>query len=227
MPVINIILSSTNYAWARLSTVILLGVFYWRMHSTWKCFFFPIFIIRKITSIGSLNDLFWKRHLHWQTTLNSTTVNIAWVALPFKDQKAADTIRRQLNDLWSKINVSFQPVFLSKKLEHELKITEKKPSIVNQQRVVYQFKCSFCDENYIGFTMRHLHERCEEHKFNSSSIKKHFNNQHDCLPDNINQHFTVLRKTKNDSLIYEMLYIRELPPSRNVQSDSIKAKLFV
>ena len=26
------------------------------------------------------------------------------------------------------------------------------------------------------------------------SIKKHFNNQHDCLPDNINQHFTVLRK---------------------------------
>ena len=33
----------------------------------------------------------------------------------------------------------FQPVFLSKKLEDELKITEKKPSIVNQQRVVYQF----------------------------------------------------------------------------------------
>ena len=71
-------------------------------------------------------------------------------------------------------NVSFQPVFLSNKLQDELKITEKKPSIVNQQRVVYQFKCSFCDENYIGFTMRHQHERCEEHKFNSSSIKKHF-----------------------------------------------------
>ena len=96
--------------------------------------------------------------------------------------------------------------------------------IVNQQRVVYQFKCSFCDENCIDFTMRHLHERCEEHKFDSSSIKKH----HDCLPD-INQHFTVLRKckTKHDCLIYEMLCIRELSPSLNVQSDSIKAKLFV
>ena len=80
------------------------------------------------------------------------------------------------------LNVSFQPVFLSKKLEDELKITEKKPSIVNLQRVVYHFKCSFCDENYIGFSMRHLHERCEEHKFNSSSIKKHFTNKHDCLP---------------------------------------------
>ena len=111
------------------------------------------------------------------------------ISLPFKDQKAADTVRRQLNDLGSKINVSFQPVLLSKKLEDELKITEKKPSIVNQQRVVYQFKCSFCDENYyIGLiTMRHLHEQ----KFNSSSIKKHFTNKHDCLPDNINQHFTV------------------------------------
>ena len=81
----------------------------------------------------------------------------------FDGQKAADTVRRQLNDLGSKINVSFQPVFLSKKLEDELKITEKKPSIVNQQRVVYQFKCSFCDENYTGFMTRHLHERCEEH----------------------------------------------------------------
>ena len=153
-----------------------------------------------------------------QTTLNSTAVKIARIALPFKDQKAADTVRRQLNDLGSKINVSFQPVFLSKKLEVELKIAEKKPSIVNQQRVVYQFKCSFCDENYIGFTMTHLHERCEEHKFNSSNIKKHFTNKHDCLPDNINQHFKVLRKckTKHDCLIYEMLYIWELSPSLNV-----------
>ena len=102
-------------------------------------------------------------------------------------------------------------------------IIEKKPSIVNQQRVVYQFKCSFCDENYIGFTMRHLHERCEEHKFNSSSIKKHFNNQHDCLPDNINQHFTVLRKCKikQDCLIYEMLYIMELSPSLRLCSIGI------
>ena len=58
-----------------------------------------------------------------QTILNSTTVKIAQIALPFKDQKAADTVRRQLNDLGSKINVSFQPVFLSEKLEDELKIT--------------------------------------------------------------------------------------------------------
>ena len=34
------------------------------------------------------------------------------------------------------MNISFPPVFLNKKIEDELKITEKKPSIVNQQRVV-------------------------------------------------------------------------------------------
>ena len=89
--------------------------------------------------------------------------------------------------------------------------------------------CKIYDENYIGFTMGHPHERCEEDKFNSSSIKKNFTNKHDFLPDNIIQHFKVLRKckTKHDCLIYEMLYIRELSPSLNVQSDSIKAKLFV
>ena len=80
-----------------------------------------------------------------QTALNSTTVYVVRTAPPFKDQKAADSARRQHNDLGCKINISFQSVFLSKKLEDELKITEKKPSIaiVNQKRVVYQFKYSF------------------------------------------------------------------------------------
>ena len=161
-------------------------------------------------------------------TLDSTTTMIARVPLPFKNQKSADLVKRQLKELGSKIKINFQPVFLSKKLEDEIKITEKKPPLVNQQRVVYQFKCSFCDENYVGFTMRHLHERCDEHKLNSSSIKKHFINKHDCLPDNFNDQFKVLKKckTKYDCLIYEMLYIRDLSPSLNVQSDSIRAKLF-
>ena len=116
--------------------------FYWRMHSTWKCFsnlHYPKNHINRI-----VNRFVLEKTSPTQTTPNLTTVNIARVTLPFKDQKAADTVRCQLNDLGSKINVfSFQPVFLSKKLEDELKTTDKKPSIVNQQRVVYQFKCSF------------------------------------------------------------------------------------
>ena len=78
------------------------------------------------------------------------------IALPFKDQKAASSVGRQLNDHGSKINISFRPVFLSEKLEHELKIMEKKPSIVNQQRVVYLLKCSFCDEDCICLASRNM-----------------------------------------------------------------------
>ena len=41
--------------------------------------------------------------------------------------------------------------------------------------------------------------------------------------------FRVLKKChgKFDSLVYDMLFIQELKPSLNTQSDSISAKLFV
>ena len=41
-----------------------------------------------------------------------------------------------------------QPVFVSQKINDLLKIREKKPSIVNQQRVVYMFSCDLCDTGY-------------------------------------------------------------------------------
>ena len=47
--------------------------------------------------------------------------------------------------------------------------------------------------------MRHLHERCDEHKLDSSSIKKHFTNKHDCLRDNIEQHFKVLKNVTQNT----------------------------
>ena len=54
------------------------------------------------------------------------------------------------------------PFFVSQKINDILKIREKKPSIVNQQRVLYKFKCDLCDTGYyIGYTMRHLHEWVE------------------------------------------------------------------
>ena len=47
------------------------------------------------------------------------------------------------------------------------------------------------------------------------------------LINNIN--FEVLKKFKNkfDCLVFEMLFIRTLKPSLNVQSDSIRAKVFL
>ena len=39
--------------------------------------------------------------------------------------------------------------------------------------------------------------------------------------------FSVLMKCRNKRLVYEMLFIRELKPTLDFQSDSIRAKLFL
>ncbi|XP_078368307.1 uncharacterized protein LOC144652167 [Oculina patagonica] len=93
------------------------------------------------------------------------------ITLPFKDQKSADYVRRELCDLGKKIDREITPAFTSKKISEELKFTETKPSLVNQQSVVYEYKCNSCDANYIGYTSRHLHLRIEEHRY--SVIGKH------------------------------------------------------
>ena len=62
-----------------------------------------------------------------------------------------------------------------------------------------------------------------------SAIGKHVATQHDF--DNkvpIDHLFKVLKKcrSKFDCLVYEMLFVKDIKPTLNVQSDSIRAKLF-
>ena len=66
------------------------------------------------------------------------------IILPFKDQKSADSVRWQLNDLGKKVDRVIQPVFTSRKISEDLKVTETKPSLVNQQCVVYEYQCHSC-----------------------------------------------------------------------------------
>ena len=116
---------------------------------------------------------------------------------------------------------------MSKKLEQDLKPKEIKPSIVNRQCVVYKFACDLCDADYVGYTARHLHQRIAEDKY--SSIGKHLLEAHGDKNLLNEGQFRVLKKChgKFDCLVYEMLFIQELKPSLNTQSDSISAKLFV
>ena len=108
-----------------------------------------------------------------------------------------------------------------------IKPKESKAPIVNQQCVVYHFKCDLCDADYVGYTCRHLYQRIEEHK--GSAIGKHVRDQHGSDPSDISLRFKILREcqSKCDCLIYEMLFIKELRPTLNTQSDSIHAKLFL
>ena len=120
-------------------------------------------------------------------------------------------------------------MFINRKIESHLKHRENKPNVVNNQCVVYYFKCGLCDLDYIGYTTRHLHQRIEEHKSLSSSVGRHMKTKHDLDKPELKAHFTILKKCKSkfDCLVHEMLLIRERQPSLNKQSDSIRAKVFV
>ena len=148
------------------------------------------------------------------------------IILPFKDQKSADTVRRQLSDLGKKINSDLRPVFTSKKIADEIKVAEAKPPLINQQCVVYEFRCDLCDADYVGYTHRHLFQRIEEQKH--SAIGKHLRDAHNRMNKDLQKQFIILKKCRGklECLIYEMLFIKDKKPKLNTQSDSIKAKLF-
>ena len=111
------------------------------------------------------------------TERNVDESNIIRINLPFKDQVSTNSVQRQLRDLSNKIRLPLQPVFVSKKLKQDLKPREAKPSIVNQQCLVYHFICDLCDAGYVGYTARHLFQRVTEHKI--SATGNHFHEAHD------------------------------------------------
>ena len=128
-----------------------------------------------------------------------------------------------MRDLSNKIGPTLQPVFVSKKLQQVLKPKEAKPSIVNQQCVVYHFVSDLCDADYVGYTARHHFQRVADHK--NSAIGKHFDEAHG-RSDLLNEsHFKILRKRqgKFDCLVFEMFYIKKFNSTLNVQTDSIYA----
>ena len=148
-----------------------------------------------------------------------------WIPLPFKDQKSADVLRKQLNSLSNRIGTPLQPICTSRKLGDALSVKEQKRSLINQHSMAYKFSCSLCHAEYIGLATRHLFQRIEEHCRSSSSICRHLQQDHDTTPRSLDlaKNFAVLRKCqgKMDCLVYEMLLIKKYRPSLNIQSDSI------
>ena len=77
-----------------------------------------------------------------------------------------------------------------------------------------------------GFFGNLIFQRTEEHKH--SAIGKHLRDAHNQRNKDLQEQFTTLKKCRGkfEYLIYEMLFIQEVKPELNTQSDSIKAKLF-
>ena len=81
------------------------------------------------------------------------------VILPFKDQRSANAVRRQLGELSRKIRKYIHPVYTTRKMGSNIRPNESKPPIVYQRCVVYHFKCDLGDADYVGYTCRHLYQR--------------------------------------------------------------------
>ena len=64
-----------------------------------------------------------------------------YIVLPFKDQRSADRVRKDIYSLGAKIDVNVKPVFTSRKLSQTLSVKENKHPIVNTECVVYLFQC--------------------------------------------------------------------------------------
>ena len=149
------------------------------------------------------------------------------IVLPFKDQRSANTVRRQTSELSSKIGVQLSPVFTSRKLKDDLKPMEQKPALVNKQKVVYYFQCDQCESGYVGYTSRRLHQRVDEHTASKTAIGDHIRT-HGSDISSLPKNFRILRKCKYkwDCFMFVMLFIRDLKPTLNKQKDSISSKVF-
>lgn len=89
---------------------------------------------------------------------NNEVNSVARVSLLFKDQTTANAVKRQMRDLSHKIGTKLQLVFISRKLDKDLKPREIKSPIINQECVVHSFTRDLCDSDYVGCTVRHLHQ---------------------------------------------------------------------
>ena len=69
----------------------------------------------------------------------------------------------------------------------------------------------------------------KEHGNLGSTVRKHIKYIHGLDKPSLNENFSILRRRRNtlDCLIYEILFIKELSPSLNLQSDSIRARVFL
>ena len=96
------------------------------------------------------------------------------IVIPYKDQDAAVSVKRQLRDLNRKVQKTIQPVFTSRKLKQDLSLGEPKPNIVTQQCVVYFFKRDLCDAGTQRATFtRALRDTVKRrHLFTSIILKK-------------------------------------------------------
>ena len=68
--------------------------------------------------------------------------------LTFKVQKTTLQSHDSYSTQKKIMKCDLHPVFTSRKVADEIKVTEPKPPLLNKQCVVYEYKCDLCDAGY-------------------------------------------------------------------------------
>ena len=119
--------------------------------------------------------------------------------------------------------IKILPYFKPTKLASFFSTRQPKP-IIQQSRVVYQFSCleEGCKARYVGYTTCTIAQRAQRHRYKTSSIYKHYGEDHNCLPpnpDNFCHQFSILHRSHQPTelRIAEALLIKNLNPFINVK----------
>ena len=144
------------------------------------------------------------------------------IVLPFKYQKSANAVCRQLG-AQSEEQCGYQPD-IHKSKDQGRNQSEGRQAIPCESTMrCVSFQCDLCDAGYVGYTCRHLHQQNEEHKGTTQGSSTIWFQM--TLREVLE--FKKKCQSKLNCLIFEMLFIKELKPTLNKQCDSISAKLFV
>ena len=125
-------------------------------------------------------------------------------------------------------DVKIQIVFQSEKLSSLFSVKDK---LAVRSNVVYHFKCSGCNSEYVGYTIRHYHTRVHEHLVTDkgSHVNKHLKKSQVCRTQCDETCFTILDKanSKYDLKIKEAMHIQWIKPKINIQKKSQKMTIMV
>ena len=119
---------------------------------------------------------------------------------------------------------------MSREIEQELHVKETKPPIVNQQCVVYSFQCDLCDAGYVAGTHSDIYIIVEKDPL-KKTILRHCQTLQERARDDASgpaKAFRNAQEMQKKSLLFSVrnAFLRALKPNLNVQSDSIRAKVF-
>ena len=162
-----------------------------------------------------------KQQVNVDKTINPDE-KIKYLSLPYindKSEISARKIQTLVKDFFPniKLRIAFKsPATIANHFPYKDVVNDPK----KRSGVVYRYKCKHCDASYIGMTSRILENRGNEHKKNENSHVYQHNilDNHEIDYENVE----ILDRANTPlKLSYkEMLYIRKLKPTLNVQKDS-------